>query len=636
MAKRALCVGCNYPNNGISLFGAVNDAFLVADCLHKHYGFEPEDIRVLHDVYPGQSRSSQHLIDPSHRPTRINILRDLRDLVRGAQPGDVLFFSFSGFGVQVDDLSAPQNDGLDDAILPTDFADGSVGNCSVICTSDIHDILMGVPRSCTVTVLMDCDHSASVIDVSGTLEGKLISGLKLKGFCGTSNHTTKMQLASHQQEVWQDEKARNVKAMPRFQPMVEVDDPRRGQLPTRPSMSRSSPVAFCFSAAGHGQTALELEVRRSIDGSIAPSQHGVLTWSFSQAVERVGPSATYVELEEAIRSQMRQMQQRVLPSMDQDVLLTFSTPLSNPATMRVLHPLEASTSGGRCNSVSIGHGELQRRAAQSPQVVPPPPPGLISQNSESRSPEERSALALAGIELLHAAFEGPSVMATPPAWESEVTVALDTPLDEFGDAARARSPASPWQVSELMPPSVHEASFVTIPVVSPADAVPPPEQGSFTSQEAYLSSSTLRTILHQLPDNMAEEVPTDAARGAFLTCESDMQLVRAALRPRSSPSKSSLPLPRDEALPAVPVEGSWTWQVDRGCRPRTCEGSRRCRMVGAKARSTSPSSTCSTCDAASLVSSTSEDEASLAHLPACWGAGLKALLHRVFPGRRSG
>mmetsp|Transcript_103737 Transcript_103737/g.276029 ORF Transcript_103737/g.276029 Transcript_103737/m.276029 type:complete len:621 (-) Transcript_103737:127-1989(-) len=620
MVKRALCVGCNYPNNGISLSGAVNDAFLVADCLHKHYGFEPEDIRVLHDVYPGQARSSRHLVDQSHRPTRINILRDLRDLVRGAQPGDVLFFSFSGFGVQVDDLSAPQGEGLDDAILPTDFAEGGTGACSVVCTSDIHDILMGVPHGCAVTVVMDCDHSASIVDVSGTLEGKLIDGLKLKGFCG---HATKMQLSSHRPEVWQDEKARAAKAMPRFQPMVEVDNPHQGQLPTRPAMSRSSPVAFCFSAASHGQTALELEVQRSIDGSSAPRQHGVLTWAFSQAVERVGPSATYVELAQAIRAQMRLIQLRDLPSMDQDVLLTFSTSCSKTATMRVLHPMDASEFGGRRSGA--GQWASASKAAQLPQVVPPPPPGLISRTSESRSPEERSALALAGIELLHAALEGQSVCAasTPPAgWGSEVAIELDPAWDECGDIARARSPAFPWQ-----------ASPASLPAVSPVDVAFSPEQTSFTSQEAYLSSSALRAILQQLPEHAREEVPVDAARAAFLTCESDMQLVRAAMRPRSSPPRSFPTLARDRELPAAPCGGSRTLPPGQG---GGAQGGHRSTMLAAKARSTSPSSTCSTCDAASLVSSASEDEVSLAQLPACWGAGLKALIRRALPGRRTG
>lgn len=33
------------------------------------------------------------------------------------------------------------------------------------------------------------------------------------------------------------------------------------RLPTRPAMSRSSSIAFCYSAAGHGQTAMEMQHR---------------------------------------------------------------------------------------------------------------------------------------------------------------------------------------------------------------------------------------------------------------------------------------------------------------------------------------------------------------------------------------
>lgn len=54
-------------------------------------------------------------------------------------------------------------------------------------------------------------------------------------------------------------------ARPRFQPVMEIDNPRKGRLPTRFAMSRSSSIAFCFSAAGHGQTAMEMKM--TLDGA---------------------------------------------------------------------------------------------------------------------------------------------------------------------------------------------------------------------------------------------------------------------------------------------------------------------------------------------------------------------------------
>merc|ERR1719356_300099 len=110
---------------------------------------------------------------------------------------------------------------------------------------------------------MDCDHATSVIDVSGTLDGQLVQGLKFNNFCGLKAHTTKVQLANHNREVWQEERARAVKARPRFQPMMEIDNPRAGRLPTRGAMSRVAPLAFAYAAAGNGQTAMEMQMAGS-------------------------------------------------------------------------------------------------------------------------------------------------------------------------------------------------------------------------------------------------------------------------------------------------------------------------------------------------------------------------------------
>eukprot|EP00747_Dinoflagellata_sp_TGD_P166501 gnl/TRDRNA2_/TRDRNA2_189378_c0_seq1.p1 gnl/TRDRNA2_/TRDRNA2_189378_c0~~gnl/TRDRNA2_/TRDRNA2_189378_c0_seq1.p1 ORF type:complete len:491 (+),score=91.35 gnl/TRDRNA2_/TRDRNA2_189378_c0_seq1:41-1474(+) len=370
MPKKALCVGCNYPSKAFGLAGAVNDAFLVADCLQKSCGFEPENVMVLHDVYPGQKKSMQ--VDASQKPTRVNVLQRLQMLVRTARPGDVLFFSFSGYGLQVDDMNGYQDEGYHEAILPTDFVDGRDGDYAVIVTDDIHDILMGIPPNVAVTVLMDCDHATSVVDVAGTLEGNLVQGLKYTTYCGFSTHTTKVQQATHNRDVWQEERARTVKARPRFQPMMEIDNPKKGRLPTRPSMSRSSPVSFCFSAAGHGQTAMEMQMIRVVDGKDVPRQHGILTWCFVRALEEMKFDCTYMQLWGAIRAEMEKVKQRDLPRMDQEVLMTFSTPLSDPHSMKVLCPLSGQQSQ-RVPSLDGGAG-----AGYMPMPVKtgPPPPGF--------------------------------------------------------------------------------------------------------------------------------------------------------------------------------------------------------------------------------------------------------------------
>jgi hypothetical protein len=235
--------------------------------------------------------------------------------------------------------------------------------------------LMGVPPNCAVTVLMDCDHATSVVDVSGTLDGGLVNGLKYQNFCGLKVHTTKVQLAAHNREVWQEEQARAVKARPRFQPMMEIDNPRKGRLPTRPAMSRSSPVAFCYSAAAHGQTAMEMQFSKVVDGQPQPRQHGILTWCFVQAFEELRYECTHTELLWAVRRRMAAIKEKELPRMDQEVLLTFSTPHSNPQTMKVMQCLQLMAGRG----LSVGGGAYEGVTANGVpfSIVPPPPPGYI-------------------------------------------------------------------------------------------------------------------------------------------------------------------------------------------------------------------------------------------------------------------
>jgi hypothetical protein len=238
---------------------------------------------------------------------------------------------------------------------------------------------MGIPNNCHCTVLMDCDHATSVIDVAGTLDGQLVDGLKFHNFCGLKNHTTKVQLAQHDRDVWQEESARTVKARPRFQPMMEIDNPRKGRLPTRPAMSRSTPVAFCYSAAGHGQTAIEMQMSVSVEGKEQPRHHGILTWCFISALEELRYDCSHTELKLSIEKKMSILKGKDLPMMDQQVLLTFSTPLSNPMMMKVNQPIQT----GRVSSYSFSSGGgmgVERGAANpmAPPVVPPPPPGFIS------------------------------------------------------------------------------------------------------------------------------------------------------------------------------------------------------------------------------------------------------------------
>ena len=97
-SKKAVLVGCNYPGSEFPLNGCVNDVFTMSLSLIERFGFSEEDIAVLIDTD-----------EECTPPTGDNILRAMLELVRYAEPGDVLFFLFSGHGSRI-----PAEDDEDD------------------------------------------------------------------------------------------------------------------------------------------------------------------------------------------------------------------------------------------------------------------------------------------------------------------------------------------------------------------------------------------------------------------------------------------------------------------------------------------------------------------------------------------
>lgn len=146
--KKALMVGINYPNTTHALRGCINDVMLMNQLISSQYGFTVNnDRRVLTDA----SATTQ------------NILDRLEWLVDGAQPGDVLFFHYSGHGSQVIDNdygNLDEPDGLDEVICPIDMN----WRDKIIKDDDLKRIFNKVPVGVNLTVLLDCCHSGDGID----------------------------------------------------------------------------------------------------------------------------------------------------------------------------------------------------------------------------------------------------------------------------------------------------------------------------------------------------------------------------------------------------------------------------------------------------------------------------------------
>ncbi len=106
---RALLVGINYEGHPIAkpLPGSEEDAVETAEFIKQRYGFLDSEIHLL----------------LGRRATGANIVGEFREwLIKGTQPGDRVFFLYSGHGSQLPDDNGDEADGLDETLAPCDVS----------------------------------------------------------------------------------------------------------------------------------------------------------------------------------------------------------------------------------------------------------------------------------------------------------------------------------------------------------------------------------------------------------------------------------------------------------------------------------------------------------------------------------
>jgi len=147
--RRALLIGINYFGTQAELRGCINDVKNIENLLVRTFGWPQSCIRTLTDD------------DRRCMPTRANITMQLRWLVQDVQPGDVLFFHFSGHGAQEEDPHGYEEDGMNETIVPVDFK--SAGQMT---DDEISEILVRhLPEGVRLTAVMDCCHSGTGLDL---------------------------------------------------------------------------------------------------------------------------------------------------------------------------------------------------------------------------------------------------------------------------------------------------------------------------------------------------------------------------------------------------------------------------------------------------------------------------------------
>ena len=104
--KRALLIGCDYIGTEYQLSGCMNDVENIQTKLKSQYGFN--NIVIMTD-------------NTDKKPTKANILDELKNLLTSANSEDKLFLSFSGHGFKIKDTSGDEKDKLDEVFVSLDL-----------------------------------------------------------------------------------------------------------------------------------------------------------------------------------------------------------------------------------------------------------------------------------------------------------------------------------------------------------------------------------------------------------------------------------------------------------------------------------------------------------------------------------
>ncbi|KAG9094910.1 cytochrome c oxidase subunit 1 [Ceratobasidium sp. 370] len=142
----------------MNLSGCHADANDMRELLMEKGEYSQKDIRMLADV-PG--------LPDSQWPTRENIIDGLKWLSDGCRAGDRRFFHYAGHGTQVEDQDGDEEDGMDEAIQPADWATQYNREDRGLIIDDVfRDCLVDpLPANSELTAVVDCCHSGTILDM---------------------------------------------------------------------------------------------------------------------------------------------------------------------------------------------------------------------------------------------------------------------------------------------------------------------------------------------------------------------------------------------------------------------------------------------------------------------------------------
>ena len=150
MGKKALIVGINYIGTPSELHGCISDAQRIKHLLINNLGFKDEDI-----IYVTDDQT-----DIKFKPTKNNIVKYFNKLIVNAKLGDVLFFTYSGHGSQILDISGDEDERKDEVLVPLDYKLNGL-----IVDDWIQSMVQLLPKGVKLFSLLDSCNSGSAFDL---------------------------------------------------------------------------------------------------------------------------------------------------------------------------------------------------------------------------------------------------------------------------------------------------------------------------------------------------------------------------------------------------------------------------------------------------------------------------------------
>ncbi|KAI4860963.1 caspase domain-containing protein [Hypoxylon rubiginosum] len=155
----AVIIGDNYYPSERCLQGAVRDANMVER--HLQEGATPIDVTLLTATTPSNPDSHRPVEQPYLWPTRRNVVAALRRIIRNANPGDLVYFHFSGHGSKVPSEDGSQ-DSIDGELALALFEDDEAGGSYLWGSSLVTALRKMVEKGCIVMLVLDCCFSGSM------------------------------------------------------------------------------------------------------------------------------------------------------------------------------------------------------------------------------------------------------------------------------------------------------------------------------------------------------------------------------------------------------------------------------------------------------------------------------------------